>query len=140
VYDHPELRAEIERRAAQVADRFTTTVTAGARVTGASLRADLENIKAQNRRLRDQVAALGRRLGETVAEEVRPEMTGRGERVTDDTLRARIEALEENLADVRGELARRIDELEAARQINRELMARLNREHRDRDGGNACNC
>jgi hypothetical protein len=43
VYDHPELRAEIEQRSAEVADRFTTTVTAGARVTGASLRADLEN-------------------------------------------------------------------------------------------------
>ena len=128
VYDHPELRAEIERRSAEVADRFTATITASARVTGASLRADLENTKAQNRRLREQLAQLERRLGETVADEVRAEMTGRVTHVTDDSLRARVEALDDELHDVRVALARRTDELDAARQINRELMAKLNRE------------
>lgn len=128
VYDHPELRAEIERRSVEVADRFASTITAAARVTGASLRADLENTKAHNRRLRHQLAVLERRLGETVADEVRAEMAGRGTLVTDDAIRARVEALDHDLAGVRADLARRTDELEAARQINRELMAKLNRE------------
>jgi hypothetical protein len=55
-------------------------------------------------------------------------MVGRGTLVTDDALRARVEAVDHDLAGVRAELARRMNELEAARQINRELMARLNRE------------
>ncbi len=129
VYDHPELRAEIERRSAQVADRFATTISAAARVTGASLRADLENAKAQNRRLRDQLALLDRRLGDTVGEEVRAEMAGRGSLVTDDTLRARVETFDHDLKDAHDALSRRTDELEAARQINRELMGRLNQKH-----------
>lgn len=132
VYDHPELRAEIERRSAQVADRFATTITAAARVTGASLRADLENTKAQNRRLRAQLALVERRLGETVGEEVRAEMASRGTLVTDDSLRARVETLDYDLKDAHDALARRTEELEAARQINRELMARLNRERHER--------
>ena len=78
IYDHPELRAEIERRSAEIADRFLTTVTPTARVTGASLRADIENLKALNARLRGEISALQRRLGETVAQEVRDEMVGKG--------------------------------------------------------------
>lgn len=57
-------------------------------------------------------------------------MAGRGALVTDGALRARVEALEESLASARAELCRRTDELEAARQINRELTARLNLEGR----------
>ncbi len=46
IYDHPELRAEAERRATEAADRHASATTAGARVTAASLRADLANAKA----------------------------------------------------------------------------------------------
>ena len=45
VYDHPELRAELARQAAQVADHHAGPVTASARATTASLRADLENAR-----------------------------------------------------------------------------------------------
>ena len=51
IYDHPELRTEAERRAAQTADRQAAATTASARVTVASLRADLANAKATNHRL-----------------------------------------------------------------------------------------
>lgn len=57
-------------------------------------------------------------------------MTGRGTLVTADALEARIDALDDDLAAMHAQLARRADELEAARQINRELMARLNLERR----------
>ncbi|HET7488266.1 MAG TPA: DUF6262 family protein [Acidimicrobiales bacterium] len=130
VYDHPELRAEIARRSVEVTDRFATTMAAAARVSGASLRADLENARAQNRRLQDRISLLDRRLGETVGDEVRAEMAGRGTLVTADALQARIDGLDDDLASARAELARRSDELDAARQINRELMARLNLERR----------
>jgi len=40
---------------------------------------------------------------------------------------ARVTELEQALFDAQETLARRTEELEAARQINRELMARLNR-------------
>ena len=56
VYDHPELRAELARRAAQVADHHAGSVSASARATTASLRADLENAKARNHRLDVELA------------------------------------------------------------------------------------
>lgn len=40
------------------------------------------------------------------------------------------EQIEQTLFETQEDLARRCDELEAARQINRELMARLNRERK----------
>ena len=42
-------------------------------------------------------------------------------------LRTQVEELDQALFEAREELARHTEELEAARQINRELMARLNR-------------
>jgi hypothetical protein len=48
-------------------------------------------------------------------------MTGRSILVAEDSLRARVEALDDELHGVRVALARRTDALDAARQINREL-------------------
>jgi len=58
IYDHPDLRAEITLRVAQATEREANTMVAAARVTGASLRADLENSRAQNHRLTKQLRAL----------------------------------------------------------------------------------
>jgi hypothetical protein len=128
IYDHPELRAEAERRAAEVANRHTGAMQASARVTGASLRADLENAKAKNYRLEQEHAALRQRLGAVLGHEVMAEMSDRGIVDTDQRAAARVGDLEQQLFDTGEELARSTEELEAARQINRELMARLNRE------------
>jgi len=123
IYDHPELRAELTRRAAQVADHHARTVTASARTTTASLRADLENARARNHRLDTELAALRRRLSELIGRDVLGEISAL------DTPPATGQAaeLEQALFDAQEALGRRTDELEAARQINRELMARLNR-------------
>lgn len=123
LYDHPELRAEIARRAAQAADHHAGAISASARATTASLRADLENAKARNHRLEAELTALRRRLGELMGREVLGE-------ISDDQAPAapgRVAELEQALFDANEALARRSEELEAARQINRELMARLNR-------------
>jgi hypothetical protein len=124
IYDHPELRAEIARRASQIADRQAAAITASSRTTTASLQADLENAKAANRRLEADLAALRRRLGELTGKQVLAEIGQSPGPATS----ARVADLEQALFDAQEALARRSEELEAARQINRELMSRLNRE------------
>jgi hypothetical protein len=122
-YDHPELRAELARRAAQVAGHHARTVSASARATTASLRADLENARARNHRLDTELVALRRRLSELIGREVLGEISA-----TDaPAVTGRVAELEQALFDAEAALGRRTEELEAARQINRELMARLNR-------------
>ena len=121
IYDHPELRAEAGRRSAQAADRHTAATTASARVTVASLRADLANAKAASHRLTTEHAALSRRLGQDALAGL--------DTATSDTS-GRLSQLEQALFEAGEQLAQRTEELQAARQINRELISRLNREHR----------
>ena len=123
IYDHPELRAEVMRRSAQIADQQAGAVAANARTTTASLRADLENAKAKNHRLEVELAALRRRLGQLIGLEVLDEISA--EPPPGATIR--ITELEQARFDAEEALVRRTEELESARQINRDLMARLNR-------------
>ncbi len=124
IYDHPELRAEIAHQATQVASQHAGAVTASGAVTTASLRADLENERARNRRLQTDLTALRRRLGEVIGRDVLSQISTTG----DPDIASRASQLEQTLFEAQEALARRTEELEAARQINRELMARLNRE------------
>lgn len=128
IYSHPDLRAELELRALRATQSTSASATASARVTGASLRADAENYKAQGHRLRQQVRALEQRLSETLgnqlADALPDELPEHDER---HALQARLEEsyarvfeLEETLADARGEL-------DAVREINRELLSQHNR-------------
>jgi hypothetical protein len=128
IYDHPELRTEAERRGAQTADRLAGATTASARVSVASLRADLANAKATNHRLTTELAALRRRLGQLLGQDALADL----DRPTIDAnaINDRQAELEQALFEAAEELARRTEELEAARQINRELTGRLNRERR----------
>ena len=127
IYDHPELRAEAGRRSAQAAGRHTAATTASARVTVASLRADLANAKAASHRLTTEHAALSRRLG-SLGQDALAGL----DPATSDTSAAsgRLSQLEQALFEAGEQLAQRTEELQAARQINRELISRLNREHR----------
>jgi chromosome segregation ATPase len=127
IYDHPELRAEAERRAAEIADRHAARAATSIRVTVASLRADLENAKARNHRLEGDLAALKRRLGELIGREILTEDLADANIETAHQTSARVTELEQTLFETQEVLARRTEELEAARQINRELMERLNR-------------
>ena len=127
IYDHKELLAEIELRQLEVSARFTTALDAGARLTAASVRADLEHAKAQNRRLQEENGRLMLRLSEALGEEVRAEMAGHGVVEGNEVLLARVEELADQLLEAREDLRRRDDELHAAREINRGLLARVNR-------------
>ena len=66
VYNHPDLRAEIERRTAEIGDALVGRVVASARVTTASLRADLANYKTETQRQRTEITALRDRLFEAL--------------------------------------------------------------------------
>ena len=126
IYDHKELLAEIQLRRLEVSARFTDAVNAGTRITAASVRAELEHAKAQNRRLQEENGRLMLRLSQALGEEVRAEMAGQGV-VEDNALLARVEELTEELLEAREDIRRRVEELEAARAINRGLLARVNR-------------
>jgi len=125
IYDHPELRAQAERRAAETADRSAATSAASARVTLASLRADLANAKATNHRLDTELVGLRRRLGQLLGRDALADL----DHTTVDVhaTSARLAELEQSLFQAGEDLAQRSEELDAARQINRELLAKLNR-------------
>jgi hypothetical protein len=126
IYDHPELRAEAERRSAQAADHHAGVSRASARVTVASLRADLANAKATNHNLTTELGALQRRLGQHLGHDV---LAGLDRAAIDTSVASgRLAEIEQALFESEEKLARRTEELDAARQINRELIGRLNRE------------
>lgn len=124
IYDHPELRAEAERRSAQVADRHAGATSASARVTVASLRTDLTNAKATNHRLTTELGALRRRLGQQLGQDVLADLE---HAVPAGAANGRLAELEQSLFQAGEDLAQRSEELDAARQINRELLAKINR-------------
>ncbi|HEX7265981.1 MAG TPA: DUF6262 family protein [Streptosporangiaceae bacterium] len=124
VYDHPELRAEAERRSAQAADRRAGAITAGAHLT-AEIDADLANARAANHRQHTELEALRRRLGQILGRQVLADL---GDTPVTNPTDPRVEQLDKTLSETKEELAQCQQELAAARQINRELIARINRE------------
>ena len=127
IYDHPELRAEIELKAAQAVAQFSGRLAASARVSAASLRADQENIRAENRRLRERVRLLETRLSEVLGAEVTAEITGQGVLAGEKALHQQIAALHAQVGELTDALHRKDEDLDGARQANRDLMAELNR-------------
>lgn len=125
IYTHPELRAQIEQRARQAIATTGARASADGQVTIASLRADLANAKAHNHRLRQQLRALEKRLSEALGRDIADELEPGGTRPADldrklQDARGEIFELSESLADAR-------EELDAVREINRELLAERNR-------------
>lgn len=130
IYDHPDLKADIELRATQATNRQANDIASAARVTGASLRAELENSRAQNHRLAKQTRALENRLSKAegarlVADELLPDSVVA--ELGDQQLARRVAELDRRLFEAREDLRHRTEELEAARTINRELMQQANR-------------
>ena len=133
IYDHADLRAEVELKLAQAAQRQAGDMATAARVTAASLRAELENSRAQAQRLGKQVHALEARLSQAegarlVGDDLLPE--GMLAELADRQLAQRNAALEQELFEAREQLRETTEELEAARAINRELMQQANRPRR----------
>lgn len=130
IYDHPDLKAQIELKAIQATQRQTSHMTSAAQVTAASLRAELANSRAQNHRLNNQLRALENRLSHAegarlVADNLLPDSMIA--ELADRQLAQRNTELEQQLIDAQDELRRTTEELDAARSINRELMQRANR-------------
>jgi len=130
IYDHPDLKADIELKLAQATSRLAGDMVASARVTGASLRADLENSRAEAQRLRRQLAAAESRLSRTegarlLADDLLPDNLAA--ELADTRLAQRLADTEQQLFQARESLRVTTEELEAARAINRELMQRANR-------------
>lgn len=111
------------RRTARFSGQLATT----AQVTGASLRADLENTKAENRRLREKFRILEGRLCDALGQEVTAELAAKGIVAGDTKVAEQVELLQWRVGELEAELRRRDDDLDAVRQANRELMAELNR-------------
>lgn len=100
--------------------------TAGPQVSRKSLLADVANLTAHNGRLAAHITRLERRLSEALGQTVW-ESSGLGAPADIETLTRRTTELEQQILDLRGELAERDEDLEAARAANRELMAQVNR-------------
>lgn len=131
IYDHPELRAEAEQQAVRSAERDSAALRGDTRVTAASLRADLANAQAANQRSQTELAALRRRLGRLLGQDVLAEIVGDHDAQLNAVVAPRIDELERTLFEAHEELAQRTEELAAARQINRELLERLNKRRHD---------
>lgn len=119
VYRHLDVRTEVD---AILAAAVTEPALGSSRVSLRSMQTDLENQKAQNHRLRTQVQALERRLSELLGVAVVcDEQPGRPEAGD-----ARAERLEQEVFELRDQVAGAETELAAVRQINRELTEALN--------------
>jgi chromosome segregation ATPase len=129
IYAHPDLRARIEQRAEQANRAGTATAVADGRVTIASLRADAANAKAQTRRLREQVRALEQRLSMLLGQQIATEIDPAGYEPADQ-LRSLLQAAQARMFELEEALADSREELDAAREINRELLAAQNRSAR----------
>ncbi|MFJ3213537.1 DUF6262 family protein [Streptomyces flaveolus] len=105
----------------------TTPAEAGrtATVSRVSLQTDLANALERNTRLTARVRQLEKRLSEELGTTVWTE-SGLGAPADLDQLQRRITELEQQLADVKGQLDERTEELDAARAANRELTRALN--------------
>lgn len=125
IYTHPELRAQIEQRARQNAARSAAHAGADGRVTVASLQADLANAKAHNHRLRQQLRALEQRLSETLGRDIADQLEPAGERP--DQLRSRLQDAQAEIFELTESQSDAREELDAVREINRELLADRNR-------------
>jgi hypothetical protein len=130
IYDHLDLRTEIELKAVQATRHQVNNMLTAAHVIGASLRADLENSRAQNRRLQQQIrpSSTGLPARRRPPPQRRPTARSRGHTARRSATR-RISQLEQQLFEATEALRRTTEELEAARNINRELMQRANRQH-----------
>ena len=120
LYRHPDLLERVHVAASTPVDNGRM-----AAVSRASLQADLANALEANKRLTAQIRQLEKRLSSQLGESVWAE-SGLGAPADIDQLQRRVALLEQELADNRGELDERTEELDAARAANRELTRALN--------------
>ncbi|MCT9112362.1 DUF6262 family protein [Streptomyces mirabilis] len=99
-----------------------------AAVSRTSLQTDLANALQRNTRLATRVRQLEKRLSGQLGQQAWNE-SGLGAPPDIDQFQRRITMLEQEIAETRGELEERTEELEASRAANRELTRALNQPH-----------
>lgn len=123
LHRHPDLRADV----LEAADNPPTKLrTANGGPSKRSLEAENLNLRDTNQRLRRHVSDLEERLSELLGEQVATR-SGLGVDICHTQLERQVETLKQTVADLRGTLTDREDELDAARQTNRQLLATLNK-------------
>jgi chromosome segregation ATPase len=128
LYRHHDLLAQIH---AAEAEPPATSEGARPAVTRASLRADLLAAHERAARLHIRVQHLEKRLSEALGEQAWRE-SGLGAPTDIHALHQQITHLEQQAIDLRLQLTERDEDLAAARATNRELMTRINANHRNR--------
>ena len=123
IYRHSDLHAAVHHQAAR-----DTTPSDGTRASRQALQADLANALERSTRQTQRISRLEKKLSHLLGDNAWRE-SGLGAPLDIEALQQRITSLEQQLADVAVQLAARDDDLDAARNANRELMAQLN--HRD---------
>ncbi len=125
--------SEARRRQHDTGATRTWRLPARSLVTEQSLRADLANAKDQARRLNEEMTLLRERLARGFGAEA-DTANGRATSPLDDRLEQQAADLEADNAQLRqdvvklqGDLREANDTLDAARAMNRELMAKINR-------------
>lgn len=123
LHRHPDLRADVIAAADTPPAGLPSS---NASVSRRSLQAENLNLRETNQRLRQHISDLEERLSELLGEQVATR-SGLGTATSHTQLKGQVEALEQTVADLRGTLADRQDELDAARHANRQLLTSLNR-------------
>jgi predicted nucleic acid-binding Zn-ribbon protein len=132
IHNHPELKAEAARCAAEIGDQLTGRLERSAAVTSASLRADLANARAEVGRHRQEITRLQRRLSEAIGATYLDGLPD-GDRIAvkaGQQCAEWVDELEQTVEELRETVAVLTEELDAARELNRDYLARLNKETR----------
>jgi hypothetical protein len=122
IHRHPDLRAAVLR----AADGDTPADVPSTTVSRRSLLADNANLREQNRRLAQQLGALEDRLSDVLGAETF-QRSGLGASADTAALQAQVGQLQQRVLDLERTLEEREEELGAAREAHRRLMAEHNR-------------
>ena len=121
IHRHPDLRAAV----INAAEDPPTTGPAAGGVSRRSLLADNANLRERNRRLEDHTHELEQRLSELLGAQI-SQRTGLGPPAGTAALRDEADSLRQQTLDLRQALEERDEELAAAREASRRMMAQLN--------------
>jgi|SRR5450755_4417639 hypothetical protein len=123
IYRHGDLHAAVLTQSAR-----DVGPAAGSRAGRQALQADLANALERSTRQTQRITQLEKKLSQVLGESAW-RVSGLGAPADIDALQQRVATLEQQLVDITAQLSARDDDLDAARNANRELMAQLN--HRD---------
>ena len=122
IHRHPDLHAAV---IAAAEDPAAGSLPGGGTASRRSLLADNANLRERSRRLEHHARGLEQRLSELLGTQI-SQRTGLGAPDDAAALREQADSLRQQILDLRKTLEERDEELAAAREANRRLMAELN--------------